>query len=136
LMFTPEISIAALRAIQNQFKERIYGRYGFIDAYNPTLQWFDSDVVGIDLGISLLSAENLLTGNVWRWFMANEPATRAMVLIGFSAPPTPAPAPAKPQRSVPRYRTNPPPKRASALAAGTRSPARKARDGTAPAFAH
>jgi hypothetical protein len=133
LMFTPEISIPALRAIQNQFKERIYGRYGFIDAYNPILQWFDSDVVGIDLGISLLSAENLLTGNVWRWFMANQPVSHAMDLIGFSGPPTPPPA-TRPQRSVPRNRTSPP-RPASALAKGTRSPARKAQDGTAPASA-
>src|SRR5579864_4574681 len=116
LMFTPEISIPALRAMQNQFKDRVYGRYGFIDAYNPILQWFDGDVVGIDLGISLLSAENLLTGNVWRWFMANEPVSRAMDLIGFSAPSSPQPPPdAKPQHSVPGHRTVPP-KRASALA--------------------
>ena len=135
LMFTPEISIPALRAIQDQFKDRIYGRYGFIDAYNPTLQWFDSDVVGIDLGITLLSAENLLTGSVWRWFMANEPVSHGMDLIGFSPPPAP-PAPAKPQHSAPRHRTGPRSKPASALAAGTRSPARKAPDGTAPASVH
>ena len=134
LMFTPDISIPALRAMQNQYREHIYGRYGFIDAYNPTLQWFDNDVVGIDVGISLLSAENLLTGNVWRWFMANEPVSRAMDLIGFSAPPAPQPAapePVTPRRSVPRRRT--PPKRASALAAKTQSPGRKVPGETAPA---
>jgi hypothetical protein len=87
LMFTPDISIPALRAIQEHFGDRVFGRYGFVDGYNPTLQWFDTDVVGIDVGITLLSAENLLTGNVWRWFMANEPASHAMSLIGFSEPP-------------------------------------------------
>lgn len=94
LMFTPDISIPALRAIEREYKDRVYGRYGFIDAYNPTLQWFDSDVVGIDIGISLLSAENLLTGNVWHWFMANAPVEHAMDLVGFSSPPAPA-APAQ-----------------------------------------
>jgi hypothetical protein len=88
LMFTPDISIPALRAIRQRFGDRVYGRYGFIDAYNPSRRWFDSDVVGIDVGISLLSAENLLTGNVWRWFMANQPVTDALDRIGFSAPPT------------------------------------------------
>jgi hypothetical protein len=87
LMFTPDISIPALRAIQEHFGDRVFGRYGFVDGYNPSLGWFDTDVVGIDVGITLLSAENLLTGNVWRWFMANEAASRALDLIGFSEPP-------------------------------------------------
>jgi hypothetical protein len=92
LMFTPDISIPALQAIREHFGDRVFGRYGFVDGYNPTLQWFDTDVVGIDAGITLLSAENLLTGNVWRWFMANEPASHAMELIGFSEPPRTPPA--------------------------------------------
>jgi hypothetical protein len=87
LMFTPDISIPALKAIRERYGDRVFGRYGFVDGYNPTLDWFDPDVVGIDTGITLLSAENLLTGNVWRWFMANEAATHAMELIGFSDPP-------------------------------------------------
>jgi len=87
LMFTPDISIPALKAIREHYGDRVFGRYGFVDGYNPTLQWFDTDVVGIDVGITLLSAENLLTGNVWHWFMANEPASHAMQLVGFSEPP-------------------------------------------------
>jgi len=83
-MFTPDISIPTLRAMREHFGDRVYGRYGFVDAYNGALNWFDTDVVGNDLGITLLSAENLLTGNVWRWFMANEPGSRAMDLAGFS----------------------------------------------------
>jgi hypothetical protein len=87
LMFTPDISIPALKAIHERFGDRVFGRYGFVDGYNPTLDWFDTDVVGIDVGITLLSAENLLTGNVWHWFMANEAPSHAMNLIGFSEPP-------------------------------------------------
>jgi hypothetical protein len=101
LMFTPDISIPALEGIREHFGDRVFGRYGFVDGYNPTLQWFDTDVVGIDVGITLLSAENLLTGNVWRWFMANEPASHAMELIGFSEPPS-----TEVKKSVPKKRTH------------------------------
>jgi hypothetical protein len=38
------------------------------------------DVIGIDLGITLLSAENADTGNVWRWFMRNLEVRRALDL--------------------------------------------------------
>ena len=95
LMFTPDISIPALRAMRERFGDRVYRHYGFVDAYNPGAQWFDTDVIGIDLGITLLSGENLLTGNVWRWFMANPAVPHAMNLVGFTPPPPP---PAKPKR--------------------------------------
>jgi hypothetical protein len=83
LMFTPDISIQALRAMHEQFGKRIYNRYGFADAFNPNTGWVNPDVIGIDIGIILLSAENLRTGNVWTWFMRNSEITRAMRLIGL-----------------------------------------------------
>jgi hypothetical protein len=102
LMFTPDISIPALRAIQERYGDRVFGRYGFVDGYNPRLNWFDTDAVGIDAGITMLSAENLLTGNVWHWFMANEAPSRALELIGFSEPPGKMiPGPAKDVKKQP-----------------------------------
>ena len=98
-MFTPDISIPALRDMRDRFNDRVYNRYGFVDGYNPALKWFDTDVVGIDVGITLLSAENLLTGNVWHWFMANQAIPRAMDLVGFSEPPKPAPVKKQPAPS-------------------------------------
>ncbi len=71
LMFTPDICVPALRAMRNRFTDGLYQRYGFSDAFNPQTHWIDTEVVGIDLGITALSAENLLTGGVWRWFMKN-----------------------------------------------------------------
>jgi hypothetical protein len=78
LMFTPDISVPALREMHRRFGDRIYGRYGFADAFNPTNGWVDPDVIGIDVGITLLSAENLRSGNVWRWFMRNPEMTNAL----------------------------------------------------------
>jgi len=83
LMLTPEIAVPALRAMQEKFGDRIYGRYGFTDAFNPNTGWINPDVIGIDVGITLLSAENLRTGNVWRWFMLNPEIPRAMKLVGL-----------------------------------------------------
>ena len=83
LMFTPEISIAALRAMKDKYGDRIYGTFGFVDAFNPNMSWVDSDVIGINTGIVLLSAENLRTENVWRWFMQNTEIPRAMQRISL-----------------------------------------------------
>ncbi len=78
LMFAPEICLPALRTMHNQFGEYIYGRYGFADAFHPASLWVNPDVLGLDAGITLLSAENLRTGHVWEWFMAAAPIRRAV----------------------------------------------------------
>jgi hypothetical protein len=83
LMFTPEISVAALRAMHQKYGDRIYGKYGFVDAFNPNTGWVDTDVIGINAGIILLSAENLRTGNVWNWFMRNREIPQAMRVVGL-----------------------------------------------------
>ena len=77
-MLTPEICLPALMEMRRTFGDRIYRRYGFIDAFHPTNGWTNPDVIGIDLGITLLSAENLRTGKVWTWFMRNRQIRRAM----------------------------------------------------------
>jgi hypothetical protein len=78
LMFTPEISLAVLGTMHDRFGQEIYGRYGFSDSFQPLSRWVNPDVVGIDLGITLLSAENLRTRSVWRWFQRQPNVRRAM----------------------------------------------------------
>ena len=80
LMFTPDISLAALKEMKSRFGDKIYGRYGFTDAFNPHNGWINPDVIGIDLGITLLSAENLRSGKIWFWFMRNPEVRDAMRL--------------------------------------------------------
>jgi hypothetical protein len=83
LMFTPELSLATLKAMRNKYGNRIYGRYGFVDAFNPQTGWIDTDVIGINVGIILLSAENMRSGMVWKWFMKNPEIPRAMQKVGL-----------------------------------------------------
>jgi hypothetical protein len=82
LMFAPEITIPALQEMKRRFGDRIYGRYGFTDAFHPIDGWVNPDVIGIDLGITLLSAENLRTGRVWTWFMMNPEIPLALERAG------------------------------------------------------
>jgi hypothetical protein len=45
--------------MRSKWGKRAWGRYGFVDAFHPAANWYDSDVVVIDQGISILMAENL-----------------------------------------------------------------------------
>jgi hypothetical protein len=83
LMITPDICIPALHAMKDKFGDKIWGKYGLADAFNPLTGWVSTDTLGLDVGMTLLSAENLRSGNVWKWFMANPEPQKAMKLAGL-----------------------------------------------------
>lgn len=78
LMFEPALCLRALETMRARFGSRIWGRYGFADAFHPVDGWTNPDVIGIDVGITMLSAEDARTGAVWGWFMSFEPVREAM----------------------------------------------------------
>jgi hypothetical protein len=57
--------------------------HGFVNAFNPLTGWYDQDVVGLGLGITLLMVENYRSQLVWNTFMKNPEISSAMVLLGF-----------------------------------------------------
>lgn len=85
LPFLPAECLRTLRAQKARFSERAWGRYSFCDAYHPDADWYDPDVLGIDLGISLLMAENLRSGFVWETFARNPEVAVAFQRAGFRA---------------------------------------------------
>lgn len=66
LLFTPGASRAALAALWRKHGDKLWGRYGYSNAFNVDKGWYDTDVIGIDLGMMLLATENARTGLVWR----------------------------------------------------------------------
>jgi hypothetical protein len=83
LPFLPQETMRVLRTIRNKYSSRAWCKYGFVDAFNPLTNWYDTDVVGIDTGITILMAENLRSGFVWDTFMKNPEAVRGMERAGF-----------------------------------------------------
>ncbi len=81
--FAPEECIAALRTMREKYGDRIYGRYGFADAFHPTNGWTSAHVLGIDAGITLLMAENYRSGLVWRYYMRNPEIVAGMKAAGL-----------------------------------------------------
>jgi len=83
LAFLPEATLSVLRNIKTHYGKGAWSKYGFVDAFNPLKNWYDQDVIGIDTGITMLMAENLRTGFVWKTFMKNPEARRGMERAGF-----------------------------------------------------
>jgi hypothetical protein len=82
LPFLTQPVMRVLRNIKEHYG-RAWCRYGFVNAFNPLTNWYDSDTIGIDAGITMLMAENVRTGFVWNTFMKNPEATRGMARAGF-----------------------------------------------------
>ena len=82
LPFLPADTLRVLKTIRNRYPSA-WTKYGFVNAFNPLKNWYDSDVVGIDTGITMLMAENLRTGFVWDTFMKTPEAQRGMQRAGL-----------------------------------------------------
>lgn len=82
LPFMPEATLRVLKTIRNRYGSA-WSKYGFVNAFNPLTNWYDSDVIGIDTGITMLMAENLRSGFVWNTFMKTAEAARGMERAGF-----------------------------------------------------
>jgi hypothetical protein len=82
LPFLVQPTIRVLRTIKNKYSGA-WSRYGFVNAFNPSKNWYDSAVIGIDTGITMLMAENARSAFVWNTFMKNSEAQRGMKRAGF-----------------------------------------------------
>lgn len=85
LPFLPADCLRVLQSLKSRWGKYCWGRYGFCDALHPAANWFDPDVLGIDLGISVLMAENLRSGFVWGTFALNPEVATALQKAGFHA---------------------------------------------------
>lgn len=97
IAFAPEICLPALRSMKANYGSRLYGKYGFFDAFNPTYRypspnangnkangWFDIDYLGIDQGPILLMAENARTNFVWNLMKRNPYIQKGLKRAGFT----------------------------------------------------
>jgi hypothetical protein len=69
--YTPEESMTALRHYYHDLGPRLWGPFGFYDAFNQDRDWFAEDYLAIDQGPIICMIENYRTGLLWKFFMSN-----------------------------------------------------------------
>ena len=82
--FAPEIVLPTVKSINERYGNRLWGRYGFYDSFNPTAKWLDNDFVGIDQGPMLIMIENFRTGLVWNNVMKDPIIQKGLSRLGFT----------------------------------------------------
>lgn len=83
LPFAPEACLSTLRNLHEHWGDRLWTKYGYRDAFNPTKDWVADDVLGIDQGAMMLMIENHRTGKVWKRMMGDPVIRRGMRRAGF-----------------------------------------------------
>jgi hypothetical protein len=99
IAFAPEIAIPAIAYMRSEYGSQIYGRYGFLDAFNPTFDfdvkvkhgrrmpgfgWVDTDYLGIDQGPIVGMIANYRDDAVWRVMRTNPYIRAGLVKAGFT----------------------------------------------------
>jgi len=83
--YTPEQSMDALRYFYEHFGEKIWGNYGFYDAFSEQNNWYPKRYLAIDQGPEIVMIENYRTGLLWKLFMSCPEVREGLVRLGFSS---------------------------------------------------
>jgi hypothetical protein len=82
--YTPEESLAALEYFYYKLGSRIWGIYGFLDAFSLEDKWFARSYIAIDQGPIVCMIENYRSGLLWNTFMKDPDVRRGLSALGFS----------------------------------------------------
>ncbi|MDD3566870.1 MAG: glucoamylase family protein [Bacteroidales bacterium] len=83
LPFAPEIVLPTIESMIERNGNRIWGKYGFYDAFNHTANWVNDDFVGIAQGPMLIMIENFRTGLVWNYVMQDPIIQKGLNKLGY-----------------------------------------------------
>ena len=83
IVFTPDLSLRAIRAMLERYGPLVWSDYGFVSAFNADAVWFSQEHIGIDQGSIILMIENYRSELIWELFMSSDYIQSAIEKIGF-----------------------------------------------------
>ncbi len=86
LPYTPVQSMSALHFFYYKLGDKIWGQYGFTDAFNLQYIWFANSYLAIDQGPEIIMIENYRSGLLWNLFMSCPEIKTGMKNLGFQSP--------------------------------------------------
>ncbi|MCH7408578.1 beta-glucosidase [Belliella sp. DSM 111904] len=84
--YTPEHSMEAMRYWYETYGDKLFGKYGFYDAFSVQEDWFPQRYLAIDQGPIVVMIENHRTGLLWDLFMTSPEVKEGLDKLGFSSP--------------------------------------------------
>jgi hypothetical protein len=81
--YTPEQSMNALKHFYYNLGNKLWGEYGFYDAFSEQNNWFPQRYLAIDQGTVVVMIENYRTGLFWNLFMSAGEIQNGLKILGF-----------------------------------------------------
>lgn len=85
--YTPEQSMRALKYFYNEMGEKLWGKYGFYDAFSIQDNWYPIRYLAIDQLTIAPMIENYRTGLLWNLFMGAPEIQEGLKKLGFTYQP-------------------------------------------------
>ena len=82
--YAPKESIAFMQYLFNNLESKVWGKYGFYDAYSETANWYPQRYLAIDQGPIIVMIENYRTQFIWDLFMNAPEIKDALKELGFT----------------------------------------------------
>lgn len=82
--YTPSRSLDALKHFYYDLGDKIWGDYGFYDAFSEHHDWYPQRYLAIDQGPAIVMIENFRTGFIWNLFMSSPEVLKGLKKLGFS----------------------------------------------------
>jgi hypothetical protein len=82
--YTPNESLEVIKFLYYTLGDRVWGEYGFYDAFNATEGWWGKSYLAIDQGPIIVMLENHRTGLLWDLFMSSPEIQSGLNKLGFS----------------------------------------------------
>ena len=83
IVYTPEQSLQVMRHLY-EMGDKVFGPYGFYDAFSETDIWYPRRYLAIDQGPIAVMIENYRTGLLWKLFMSHPDVQKGLEKLGFS----------------------------------------------------
>ena len=84
LPYSPEQSMDAIRYFYYILGDKLWGPYGFYDAFSVSQNWWADSYIAIDQGPQICMIENYRTGLLWDLFMSAPEVQTGLTKLGFS----------------------------------------------------
>ena len=85
--YTPEFSMKALKHFYFDLGDKIWGEYGFTDAFSESHNWYARNYLAIDQGPIIVMIENYRTGLLWKLFMSCPEIQNGLKKLDFISTP-------------------------------------------------
>lgn len=84
--YAPEFSMQALKHFYYDLGDKLWTKYGFVDAFNETKNWYASSHLAIDQGPIIVMIENYRSGLLWKLFMSCPEVGNGLRKLDFQSP--------------------------------------------------